>query len=355
MPDDLKPPQQAQAEAASFAYGISRYEQVPEKNNRPRCWIVFFRRQGREIRRSFPDQTYGGREMARIMATAWRDAAMRLIPPVTKRQIQTHLRSTNTSGVSGVSPKRVQGRLVAWRVSLRTPERSYFKTFSLKTYGQNAKKLAIAERQRLLDRYGTDSFISLNETSRRDFAHLLEHPQPGPDPAEISRRIGALDQWFDQLRPEQLSVSLKVYHSPVKASATASLSITSLGQRYSVVRKGLQLTWRSYPQRLPELWQFMQATVTAKHGGQRWQDFAARHESAFMASTAQEGFRVRHYSAPFSYPACLTPPASLLPMLAGFEVPALPYWTAQASAVRNANTEGGAGAAVPMCAITSTA
>jgi hypothetical protein len=45
-----------------------------------------------------------------------------------------------------------------------------------------------------------------------------------------------------------------------------------------------------------------------------------------MSSHAQQGFKVRHYSAPPGYPECLKPPALLLPMLADFQLPALPYW-----------------------------
>jgi len=264
--------------------------------------------------------------MARIMAIAWRDAAMRLVPPVTKQQFRNRLRSSNTSGVPGVSSKYNQGQLVAWRASLQTPERSHFKSFSTKIYGEErAKELAIAARQHLLDRYGSDSFINLNEKSRQDFAHLLEHPQSTPDPAQAARHLDALNQWFDQLLPEQLSVGLTV----ANASMTASMRIASFGQRYDVVTKSLQLIRRPYPQRLPEWWQFMETTITARHGRERWQAFAARHEAAFMASTAESGFRVRHYSAPFNYPHCLTPPALLQPMLAGFELPALPYLKAQ--------------------------
>jgi hypothetical protein len=273
--------------------------------------------------------------MARVVATAWRDAAMRLTAPITKRQFQTNLRSTNTSGAPGVSPKRIQGQLVAWRATLQTPARTYSKTFSIKAHGPRAKDLAIAERQHLLERYGTDSFVNLNEKSCQDFAHLLEHPQPKPDPAQVSQRIDALNQWFDQLIPEQLSVSLNAYRSPANASMTASMRIASFGQRYNVVTKGKQLIQRTYAQRLPEWWQFMEATITAWHGRQRWQEFAARHERAFMASTAQNGFRVRHYSTPSGFPECLTPPAALLPMLADFELPALSWMPARAQPMIN--------------------
>jgi len=260
------------------------------------------------------------------MAAAWRDAAMRLAPPVTKRQFQNRLRSSNTSGVPGVTARYVQGQLVAWRAILQTPERIHTKSFSIKAYGSRAKELAIAERQHLLDQYGVDAFINLNQKSSQDFAYLLEHPQLIPDPAQVAQHLDVLNQWFDQLLPERLSVALNVYHSPVNASIAASMRIAAFGQRNNRVTKGLQLIRRGYSQRLPEWWQFMETTITAWHGRQRWLNFAARHESAFMASTAESGFQVRDYDAPLGYPQCLTPPALLQPMLTGFELPALPYW-----------------------------
>jgi hypothetical protein len=98
-----------------------------------------------------------------------------------------------------------------------------------------------------------------------------------------------------------------------------------LGKQKRAFMKTLSLTTHTYAQGLPELWQVLQASITVWHGQACWQTFAARHQSAFMASVAQTGLQIRDCCPPSSYPQCRKPPASLLPMLAGFELPALHY------------------------------
>ena len=52
------------------------------------------------------------------MASSYRDAVLRLIPPVTKRQAQTRLRRNNTTGVPGIFARRVKGQIVGWIATL---------------------------------------------------------------------------------------------------------------------------------------------------------------------------------------------------------------------------------------------
>ena len=330
MLDDLRPPPQTETDSAGSLYGILRKEKTWHEGKPIGWWYVMLLRQGKDIQRDFFDQIFGGREMSLAMAIAWRDAVLRLIPPVTKRQAQTALRRSNTSGVSGVVTKRNQGQVVGWVAILSTPERNYKKSFSTKVYGHDrAKELAIAERQRLLEQYGTDAFITQNTHATRDatqhFGYLLDNPQPTLAPTQIAARIRALHQWFDQLYPEHLFVRAKVYPSRTRGYTRINVRISLDRTQNHVVTQELSLAKHSYQQRLPEIWQFIQATITDWHGKDRWQSFATRHEKAFMASTAETGFQARDYSAPLGYPDCLTPPASLQPMLAGFALPALPY------------------------------
>ncbi|MDR0782101.1 MAG: AP2 domain-containing protein [Pseudomonadales bacterium] len=266
--------------------------------------------------------------MALAMAMAWRDAALRLLPPVTLRELQTRLRSSNTSGVPGVSCERKQGEAKAWCALLETPERRYRESFPIKTYGeQRAKELAIAARQRMLEQYGVDAFFTVDEQAtqqaKQHFAHLLDspHAQPALDASEIAARIYALNHWLGQLRPKWLYVRMNTYRPSNRRYTANYVRVRSTGGQDRAAIKNFALGTRTYPQRLPEAWRFIETTITAWHGPQRWQSFAKRHEAAFMASNEQDGFRGHDYSAP---PGCRTPPASLLPMLAGFELPALP-------------------------------
>ncbi|MDR0478670.1 MAG: hypothetical protein LBH31_02455 [Burkholderiaceae bacterium] len=178
---------------------------------------------------------------------AWRDALLRLIPPVTIRQAQTRLRSSNTSGVPGVSlvkSKSGRNQLVGWRATLNTPERNYGTTFSFKTYGQRAKELAIAERQRLLDQYGIKAFAMVNAQAMQDatqrFGHLLDNPQPVDiTPAQSRARVNALNNWFDQLQPERLYICLKVYFHNIRGINTpmAYVRVTFIGAQNREIKK----------------------------------------------------------------------------------------------------------------------
>ena len=318
----------------AFAYGILRQENTSRGGQLFGLWFAQIRRQSREIQRHFVDHTFGGKEDALALAIAWRDAVHRLVPPVTKRQAQTRPHSNNTSGTSGVSLWRVQGRIVAWKATLETADRHYCKFFFITTHGnQRAKELAIAERQRMIERHGTDAFLTLNahatQKAAQHFGHLLNdpgNPEATLTSAQITQRIRALNQWFDQLHPNQLHVRLKIRHPSSRGkNGMAHALITSFGPQIREAHKGLSLTKLSYQQRLPELWQFIGDTITAWHGRQCWQDFAASHEDSFLNSTEQSDFRVRHYSAPPDYPQCLTPPASLQPMLADFALPELSW------------------------------
>jgi hypothetical protein len=319
---------------SSYGYGIVREIFTLRNGDTAGLWYAHAKRQNREIQRNFHDQPLGGPDAALTLALAWRDALLRLIPPETKRQRQTQLKSNNTSGVTGVFAWRLRGRLLAWRAELATPERIYLKNFSVRTYGEKrAKELAIAERERLLETYGVKAFSTTNAQATRaatqHFGHLLDDdPQPAVMHAQWIASINALNYWFDQLRPYRLDVRLKVYFQTrdgISNTPIVYLNIASTGVQTHRTKKCFLLVTRSYAQRLPELWQFIQKAITAWHGLRRWQAFEARHRDAFMASPLETGFQSCDYYAPPGYPQCRQPPAALLPMLAGFEVPELNY------------------------------
>ena len=331
--NDSRQPRKAKAAASRFVYGIERKDGIARGGKSAGRWLVGLMRRGSPVRRAFSDQVLGGREEALALAIAWRNAALRLIPPNTKLQVLTCLRRHNTSGITGVTLVRRNGQPIGWKAALKIAGICYRKTFSFRLYGERAKELAIAERQRLLDEYSPATFATFNAKATQEavehFGFLLNDAQPPATftPAQFTERICALDQWFEQLHPERFYVRLKVHrHSRKWNTDQAAMRITSFGAQKREVFTNFSLATRSYQQRLPELWQFIEDTITAWHGRQCWLDFAARHASAFMSSSAQNGFQARHYSAPPNYPECLKPPAALLPMLAGFELPALPYW-----------------------------
>ncbi|MDR0479906.1 MAG: hypothetical protein LBH31_08940, partial [Burkholderiaceae bacterium] len=322
MPNDKPPRQQAPATGASgYGYGIVRETQTLPNGELMSLWRAQATRQGKKIQRTFFDQVYGSQDIALALAMSWHDVLLRLIPPLTKRQFQTRPYRNNISGVSGVYPHRIHDEIVAWVAALETPERRYRKTFSIRNHGeQRALELAIAERKRLLDLYRsgvcTLDGAQATQEATQHFGHLPDNPQPEIAPAQSSALVDVLDHWFDQLRPDRFGVYLNVYfinRGAAYFTPVAYLDIVSTGARRRNAKKNVSLKTHKYTQRLPELWQFLQKTLTAWYGPQRWQAFAARHRDAFMSSTAQTGFQSRDYSPPPGYPQCRQPPATLLP------------------------------------------
>ena len=317
--------------ASSVDYGILRQDRTTRDGVPAGLWTVSVKRQGEDVQRHFFDQVWGGREAALQMARAYRDAVLRLIPPVTKREAQTRLRRNNTSGVPGVFPKRAKGQIAGWIATLDTPHKRYAKTFMLSTHGDRAKELAIAERQRMLQEHGDNTFITVNaqatEEATRHFPELLTDDSPA-SPADIAaartQRLRELNQWFDQQHPDQLYVRVRVYPSrPASETLMAHVRLVTTGSSSHVAVTGLSLGTQSYAQRQPELWQFIQNKVTAWLGEDRWQRFATQQKTSFAASGADTGWQARDYSAPPDAAKRRQVPAALLPLLQDFALPVL--------------------------------
>lgn len=252
-------------------YGILRQKRTSRDGDDVSLWTVSVKRQGRDVSRHFFDQVWGGPAPALAMASSYRDAVLRLIPPVTKRQAQTRMRRNNTSGAPGVFAKTVNRQIVGWVANLETPDKRFAKTFMVSTHGELAKDKAIAHRERLLQEHGTDAFVTLNAQATADatehFGDLLSDeggaPAAGIDAGERAARLQKLNDWFDRQMPDLLYVRVRVYPSSRGSAVhTAHVRVLSTGSHSQVAAKGLSLGSQSYVERLPELWQFIGAKVT---------------------------------------------------------------------------------------------
>ena len=322
------------APTATTDYGLIRQERTSREGGDISLWTVSVKRQGRDVQRHFFDQVWGGQASSLVMARSYRDAVLRLIPPVTKRQAQTRLRRNNTTGVPGIFARRVKGQIVGWIATLETPGKRFAKTFMISTHGDQARDKAIAHRERLLQDHGIDTFVTLNARATADatqrFGDLLSDegsaPAAGIDAAERAARLQHLNDWFDRQVPDLLYVRVRVYPgSRGSAVHIAHVRVLSTGSHSQVAAKGLSLGSQSYVERLPELWQFVRAKVTDWLGESRWQRFASAQETAFLSSTSDSGFQARDYSEPPDSARHRSPPELLLPWLAGFELPALDH------------------------------
>ena len=94
-----KPAKKVLATAAAPGYSVVRVIAAAPSGRPVHYWLVSLKRQGKEIIRQFFDIAYGGEEYARLMAFAYRDAAMRLFPPWTLRELNDKPRRNNKSGI----------------------------------------------------------------------------------------------------------------------------------------------------------------------------------------------------------------------------------------------------------------
>lgn len=117
-----------------------------------RKWAVNLRRNQRRFSKSFSHITYGDSDAALTAAQAWRDEIVRLHPTALKREKSERIISTNKSGIPGVRCRLgADGKAQLWMVQTRTGSQILLRSFSVGRYGEKAKELAIAERQKHLN------------------------------------------------------------------------------------------------------------------------------------------------------------------------------------------------------------
>ena len=141
-------------------YAIFRVERPAHGQD---AWLVNLSRGARPIRKSFSDYTYGGREPALFVARAYRDAVLKIVPPLTHRDMRMRVRKNRPEGsITGVHFKPASGpRPAYWiaRIEIEALEHSTAKRkrrcltrhFSVARYGDaEAKRMAENERIRMV-------------------------------------------------------------------------------------------------------------------------------------------------------------------------------------------------------------
>ena len=111
-------------------------------------WSVGMSRQGQRIARQFFAHTYGSEKRALDMALLFRDAVLRLLPPLTALQRIRRPRIT-TEGIPGVRLVHYEtGKPKAWVATLLTPAKSHMRSFSINIHGdEKAHTLAVEARK----------------------------------------------------------------------------------------------------------------------------------------------------------------------------------------------------------------
>lgn len=141
-------------------YAIFRVERPSHSQD---AWLVNLSRGARPIRKSFSDDTYGGKEPALFVARAYRDAVLKIVPPLTHRDMRMRVRRNRPEGsITGVHFKPASGSRPAYwiaRIEVEAAEHSMAKRkrrcltryFSVARYGDTeAKRMAEDERIRMV-------------------------------------------------------------------------------------------------------------------------------------------------------------------------------------------------------------
>jgi hypothetical protein len=147
-------------------------------------WQVKLERSRQRFGKTFSFAQLGGVQDALVHAQAWRDDIVRQHLPVMRQQRARKLRSNNKTGIAGVTcVLGPDGRPLQWSAhTYIAPGKLMQKTFSIYRYGDDARKLAIAERQKQLEQMeGRARLHPVEEQVRRSSARKASRRRAGSD------------------------------------------------------------------------------------------------------------------------------------------------------------------------------
>lgn len=139
---------------------------------------VSLMRQGVRHYAHFAAKRWGGEAEALRQAQAWRDAIVQSIPPTERRARAVKLRSSNQTGIAGVSVVLSRdGNALGWKAhTYIAPGRRLQTFFSIKRYGELARSLAITARHAQLELM--EGLAKLHPAEEQ-----IRTSPPGPAPA----------------------------------------------------------------------------------------------------------------------------------------------------------------------------
>jgi hypothetical protein len=248
------PPETLSTAAGGAPGGQGHDENYGLERRKGNAWCVWLKRQGHLIYRRFADADFGSSEAAYALARAYRDAVLKVLPPVTNRDIAVRLRKTNTSGISGVRyVETADGG--AWDGTLQTGEILKMKLFKIARYGEaEARARAIAQREEWLAEMPM-SFLTLRPYSEtvahRHFAARLE-PETDVQPrellskTELAEKLAKIDAQFAAFRPppkRRLQVSFKAQKGEI-----LHVYVSHAEQRGRALQTTVMYRRRSFPE-----------------------------------------------------------------------------------------------------------
>ncbi|MCF1468981.1 AP2 domain-containing protein [Agrobacterium vitis] len=146
-------------------YAVHR---VDTDRHRQNAWLVHLTRGGKTIQMTFSDGTYGGKEQALEVAQAYRDAVLRVVPPLTNKDMRMLVRKNRSEGSSvpgvyyieraGAHRSDIWMARIEIAVDDNTPvpagkrrRRQFTRSFNVAKYGyEEARRMAEEERIRMV-------------------------------------------------------------------------------------------------------------------------------------------------------------------------------------------------------------
>ncbi len=312
-------------------YGIVLGAKTMSNGEKNWFWRAQIKRGDVQFYASFNHKVYGGSDAALVMALAYRDALMRLIPPRTTQARSTTLQRRNVSGISGVRRDLNQQGKMVWRADLNTGEKQYTSIFPVARYGESrAKAMAINARKSFLRRNGSrfvTSSAAAKDMNHKLFAELLEQEPRLVSPpwprAQALQYWQLLDDWFARLRPCYVNINLKVEEF---ASGVQRLRVGTTDEGWPAKRKVTTISIQkiTWSEALERAWQNLQETLNEVHSKNIWTEFSQSYRELFFKTKPSQSLSIRYRITSVDDAQLRCPITMLKRALPDFEIPPLP-------------------------------
>lgn len=310
-------------------YGI--YRQCTRSRGRDFfAWFVSITRHGKAYQRAFPFIAFGGELPALRMATAYRDALLRLIPPQTTKVLRMVPRVRSQSSIPGVF-RSADGKKLVWIAAIRSNSRTLRRKFSIRLYGEEgARQLAIEAREEFMkdvqNRFFTQD-ARATQVARHRFSPMLHKSlnlvtptaaEARRDERRLLQHVGQLNRWFDAMYPHIMRVSCACSHNETKHTFSVSITGASLG--LTPVRRVWAIGLRNLVEARQLAWDFVRATLTGLCGHAWCEAFSRKYHREFVEIDKNQSADLRMRFVSIDFSQLTNPPGTLAEALPGFTV-----------------------------------
>ena len=317
------------APALPNSYGICR-QCSTVRGSDFHAWYVSITRHGKAYQRAFPFIAYEGELPALKMATAYRDARIRLIPPQTTNVLRTVPSVRSQSSIPGVF-RSDDGKKLVWIAAIRSNKRTLRRKFSIRLCGEEgARKRAIQAREEFMkdvqNRFFTQN-AGATQVASSQFAPMLHKSlnmvtptdaEAKRDEKRLQQNVGRLNRWFDAMYPHYVRVSCACSHTATKHTFNVSITGHSLG--IAPIRRAWAIGLRDLVEARQLAWDFVRTTLEQLCGHAWCQAFSRKYRREFMEVDENHAADSRMRFVPNALLQLTHPPGVLAEALPGFTI-----------------------------------